>query len=179
MNLVNVPKILQELHGENTTVLNICLVYVVGLAAAILSMLELIPKNIEVWKLVLIFILFIDIAGGVISNMTFATNQYYQKRPKLKIVFIVAHIIQPFLLSIMFMENWHYILFVYLLTMSACIVLIQIKKSDLQRVIGSVFLIAGVFGATYLFKVDLASIMVIGILYMIKLILGFSVKKDA
>jgi hypothetical protein len=179
MNLVNVPKFLQELHGESTTVLNISLVYVVGLIAAVISMLELIPKHIEIWKLVLVFILFIDIAGGVVSNMTFATNQYYQKRPNLKIVFIVAHIIQPFLLSIMFIEYWPYMLFVYLLTMISCIVLLQIKNSDSQRAISSVFLIIGIFGTMFLFKFDSSSMMVIGILYMIKLILGFSVKKDA
>lgn len=178
-NTVSVPKALQELHGEKTNILNIVLVYVGGIFSAIISMLELFPKNIEVWKLAVTFLLFIDITGGVISNMTFATNQYYYKRQKLKIVFIATHIIQPLLFSLMFLEYLSYMVFIYIVTMIACITLYKIKSSDTQRVIGSSFLIIGVAGTIYLFKFNIFSIMFIGIMYMVKLILGFSVKKDA
>ena len=179
MKIVAVPKVLQELHGETANLINIVLVYVIGIISAVLSLFELFPKNIESWKLILTFILFIDITGGVISNMTFATNEYYHKRPKLKKYFIVAHVIQPLLFSIMYFEYWSYMLFIYLFTMIACFTLFKIKSSDIQRTISSSFLIIGIVVTSYFFKFNLLSIMVIGVLYMLKLILGFSVKKDA
>lgn len=176
---LTVPKFLHELHGERANLLNFVLVYVVGVLTAIISMLELIPKNIELWKLIVVFLLFTDITGGVISNMSFSTNNYYQKRPKLKMIFIFAHIIQPLLFSIMFIEYWPYMLFIYLLTMVSCFILYNISNKDIQRTIGSVFIIIGIVGTIYLFDFELLSIMLIGILYMLKLILGFSVNKDS
>ena len=175
---INIPKLFHELHGEKTKLSNIIITYSSGIIVSIITIIINLNLNLPLWKYILLFIIFIDITGGVVANLSSSTNQYYKDRNKLRIIFLLLHIIQPALMLLVFPKNYQYLLFIYLFTLGSSFILFKIKSSELQQNIAALFLVVGIT-ISFLIKLNIFTLYLFGILYMIKLILGFSVKRPS
>jgi hypothetical protein len=93
---VDVPTWLHELHGERSTWRDIVTVHLVAWVCAI-GVFWLVGGPVGI----LLAILMVDIAGGVVANVTRGTNDYYARRRGHRIVFLSLHVIQPALLILL------------------------------------------------------------------------------
>jgi len=173
---IKIPKLFRELHGDIAKLSSIIITYSSGILVSIITIIVTLYLHLPLWKYILLFILFIDITGGVVANLSTSTNQYYKDRNILRIIFLLMHIIQPGLMLLIFPENYQYLIFIYLFTLVSSLILFKIKSSELQQNIAALFLVVGIT-ASFLFKLNIFSLYLFGTLYMIKLILGFSVKR--
>lgn len=98
--MLRIPTFFHELFGESQTILSMVLIACfVTLSALLLSLLYA-PQllALPLIKQLVLLLLYLDISGGVISNLTVGTDRYYNQRSKARRIFIAIHI-QPLLLA--------------------------------------------------------------------------------
>jgi hypothetical protein len=132
---IKIPKLLQELHGEETSVFSILLVYITGLTFGLFYIIYCPDFHIGFYRWLLAF-LAIDIGGGAVANMTQSTSEYYAKRPNTRWVFIIIHIIHPLILWIIF-SKMNGILFGGATTLIFTSIVNLISGSSNQRIVSS------------------------------------------
>lgn len=93
---VKIPKWLHELHGEQSNWRDIGTVHLLAWASAVYVFLL-----VGGWAGALLAFLMVDIAGGVVANVTRGTNDHYATRPRHRIVFLCLHMVQPALLILL------------------------------------------------------------------------------
>jgi hypothetical protein len=174
---ITVPKFLRELHGERISLYTFFSVYVTAIITASFLTYEIIKDNeLSYWKYILFFIIVIDIAGGVVANLSSSTNQYYQQNEKKRIPFILIHILQPTILYVIFPQYLNYFLFIALFTVILTLIVSAISNREIQQNTASAFLVIGIIFATMFNEINFY-VLALGIMFMIKLILGFSVRR--
>jgi hypothetical protein len=175
---IKVPKVFHELHGENTRLSNIIIVYLAGILTASLIFYSLHAYNLPTWKLALISLLYFDMAGGVVANLSTSTNQYYQKNRNLRIVFLLLHIAHPALFILVFSDYYQYFAFVGAFTLLVGLFLNSFKDIERQQNFAAFFVVIGITISFY-FKVPINILYTFAPIYMTKLLLGFSVKRPS
>jgi hypothetical protein len=175
---VFVPAYLHELHGENPDLLTLIATYMTGLIAGFLIIFNIGCASMPVWKTILLFILYIDIAGGIVSNFSTSTRLYYQKMEKLRILFIFLHLIHPGLFILLFPDSYSYFGFAGFYTIIACLILHKIRNIENQQTCASLMLVAGIL-ISFFFDLPFIILYTFAPLYMIKLIIGFSVRRPS
>jgi len=173
---VDVPKGLQELHGERTRVSTLVIVYVTALACAGLVAWQLVQSGLPIWKVALAALIFLDVGGGVAANLSTSTNHYYQVHDRLRLPFIAMHIIHPAVLAVLFPLALPYFLYVLLFTLSATMAVNAIKDRELQQNIASFLVVVGC-AFSFFFPQALPVLYLFAPLFMVKLILGFAVRR--
>jgi hypothetical protein len=210
MRMVKIPKILHELHGELAPAYAIWTVYLGGTLTAVLFVLLLLntTTGLEWWKLVISALLMLDIAGGVIANLSRSTNEYYHApgNERLRAGFLILHIAQPALFALMFPEALLYFALVFLWTLPASYGVTRISQQEKATHAASLLVTLGIListgvgvllyrstvpalGGTDAFIGSIAAsgkpgpdfplvLTAIGPLFMVKLILGFAVDRS-
>ena len=175
---IKIPKVLQELHGEETTVFNLIIVYLFGIISALIIVLYANSvEYIPLWKMILLFIISMDIFSGIIANFSSSTNKYYREHRKLRFIFILLHVFHPLVLWFLFggiLIVWLAIL-LYIEILS--LITINIKNSEVREGFG--IIVTGI-------GIVVFSLLDIGVSYlswfpfalMVKLVLGFSVRSS-
>ncbi len=176
MKTIKIPKALQELHGENSPLFNIILVYFIGLIAFFLVFLSLENSGISLIKRIIVSFIFFDIAGGVIANLSSSTNQYYQKNERIRIIFLLLHILHPAVVIWVFPSSWILIGGVAALTLMGGVALHFIPDNEKRQVLAAALLVLGVLGSLYL-QAEVQVLYAFAPLFMVKLLIGFSVKR--
>ena len=175
---INIPKFLHGLHGERTTILNLLCVYIAASLVGILIILNISGLDLPLWKTILIFALYFDIAGGVVANLSISTNQYYQRKSKGRILFIISHFVHPVLFIFLFPGNVDYYVFVGSYTIFAALIVNSLKTIENQQNLAYLFVTTGIV-ISLLFDLPLGTLYLFAPLFMIKLIFGFSVRRPA
>jgi hypothetical protein len=124
---------------------------------------------------VLVFLLGLDLGGGVIANGTRSTNDWYATRPlRLSYAFLLAHMVQPVLMALAASLPWSTAAFLYLYQLVAGSTVLGARGRDEQRPIAAVFLVVGllVYFAVFL---PPPGLIWFGVLYLLKLVMMFSV----
>jgi hypothetical protein len=210
MRMIKIPKILHELHGELAPAYALWIVYLGGTLAAALFVLLLLytTSGIESWKLLISAVLMLDIAGGVIANLSRSTNEYYHDpgKARLRAAFLILHIAQPTLFALMFPEAVGYFAVVLFWTLPAAYGVTRILDQETATHVASLLVTLGVLVSTgvgvLLYQGALPppggtaagigsaaagggpvqafplALTVIGPLFMVKLILGFAVDRS-
>jgi hypothetical protein len=173
---IKIPKYLHELHGEKTKLSSLIMVYLCALLVGGLVLSQIIPLALPLWKTILAVIIFMDIGGGVVANLTSATNQYYQNHSNLRIPFLFLHIFHPLALLLIFPKNLLFLGLVLLFTLASSIGVNVLRNSELQQTLAALLVAVGVC-LTFLAPVSPAFLFVFSPLFMVKLILGFSVRR--
>jgi hypothetical protein len=132
-------------------------------------------SNLPLIKLILSWLLFVDIAGGVISNLTRGTDTYYSERPKLRWIFIAIHV-QPIILAWTFNSSIISATYIWLYTIIASVILNLCRRFEIQRELAGSFL-----GISFIIILALQStqplfITILHFFYAVKLIYNFSVR---
>lgn len=171
---VTVPRPLHYLHGTSALVLELCLNYglvvVTGLTLFFMSQELMLPPA----KRMLLIALAMDLAGGVISNFTTGTSQFYWQCAKRRSLFICLHVMQPLLLIWIFPQNIESICVLALYTLLAAVCVNRITDHAAQKVV-AVSLVT--MGFLLLHFWSLPQLLYLAMtLFQIKLILSFAVK---
>lgn len=175
-NKIIIPKYLHELFGEE----QINSELIITLVFLGVSFLSIIIGTREEWiglqwyRTVLLFILMLDILGGVAANLSAGTNNYYRENSKRRWIFIAIHI-QPFFFAWILQSSFKVALMVWLYTIGASTIINLLHKKECQRILAGSFLGFGLL-AFFLLSFDLPIVItIIYTLYMFKLIFGFAV----
>ncbi|MHB1454277.1 MAG: hypothetical protein ACYCYM_10050 [Saccharofermentanales bacterium] len=114
MKKIKIPKALHDLLGEEQSRSELIITFIfLGV-----SFLALILGTRQEWvglrwyKIALLFILILDILGGVTANLSTGTNNYYRANAKRRWIFIAIHI-QPFLFACILQSDYHYLYALY------------------------------------------------------------------
>ncbi len=173
---IKIPKALHELFGEEqikSELLAIIIFSVVSFIALIFGTQDEWIR-LEWYKVVLLFVLLLDILGGVAANLSNGTNQYYLNNPTKRWIFIAIHF-QPFIFAWIFHSDFMAAFMVWAYTIGASTTINLLQGKEYQRVLGGSLLGFGLL-IFVLLDFDLPKVVtIIYILYMFKLIYGFSV----
>lgn len=102
---INTPKLLYELHGKQTTILDLVLPYLGGIVLAVFCFYLPEFKKLPLWGMIVFIFLCIDDGGGIIANLTCGTKNYYDERHSLQWWFISFHALQPVVFVFLFSNS--------------------------------------------------------------------------
>jgi len=171
---IKVPKFLYELHGEYPDIFTLIGTYLACLISGILALVFTNSLGLPVWKSVLLFVLYADIAGGVISNFSSSTKDYYRNNKSLRLPFILMHLIHPALFILLFPDFADYFIYVGLFTILGCLIVDRINQNEIQLSTALLLFLSGTL-FSFCFKIPVNFLFSFAPLFMLKLIIGFSV----
>jgi len=99
---IAMPRWLHELHGKRTTRSHLLLVQGCAWAVTAIVAALAVAENQPFWIVALLALITVDIAGGVVSNVTPGTNAHYNFSRRARIVFMTLHVLQPMVLIWLF-----------------------------------------------------------------------------
>lgn len=171
---IKVHKSLHDLFGRETTRLDLIAILLGAIALSILTQMLCHDSELSLTKKIVLAFLTLDIGGGVIANFTEGTNNYYSENIKRRYLFVLLHILQPLILMWIFPENIKVISAITFYTLISSLIVTTIKDITTQRITAATFLVIGIL-LIYLFQFSDQALQLIFMMYLIKLILAFSV----
>jgi hypothetical protein len=173
-----IPGFLRPIHGESATVFDVALVYVVGAVFGVLALVFAYSRveSLPLWKAAVLFVVAADVSGGATACFSAGMGAYYEARPVLRWAFIFMHFIEPGLLFLLFDGRLGYWLFLYVYTVaSASLVTIMPGRARREGMAAALVVI----GIVILLPIGLSTPFLawFGPVYMLKLILGFGVRR--
>ncbi|PKO19037.1 MAG: hypothetical protein CVU39_00365 [Chloroflexi bacterium HGW-Chloroflexi-10] len=172
----NLPALAQALiHGQKPSRSDLLLVHGAGLVFSGI-LLAFHASNLTILQCTILFVLAWDMAGGMVANVTRSTNDWYCVQPAwVSIVFVAFHIFQPTVVLIFFpLANPIYFLGLYLFMLAAALLVLQIRKSFIQKPLAMALLLLGILLFNQFLPGETALYWFAPV-YLIKLIYGFSV----
>jgi hypothetical protein len=173
---IKVPKYLHELHGEYPDIFTLTGTYLACLTSGILVIVFTNYPGLPIWKSVLLFVLYGDIAAGIISNFSSSTKDYYRNNKSLRLPFILMHILHPALFILLFPDFADYFIYVGLFTILACLIVDRINQIEIQLTTALFLFLSGTL-FSFCFKIPVNFLFSFAPLFMLKLIIGFSVRR--
>ena len=176
MKKLKVPKFLHELHGEQTNIAELLLIYgfaVIGPVILYFTTRTGLPE-LAWWRTLLLFVIAADLSGGIIANLTYGTTAFYEKRQWRKAVFILAHAAHPAVLFLLTREQLPFWVYTGGITLFFSFLTAFAFRQPRQQFFGFIAVCISVafgfilFGTTPFYRT-------VSILYMLKLIYSFSV----
>jgi hypothetical protein len=175
--MITIPKFFHELLGEEQSR---------GSLACIVAFVLITGTVVGVWTFdhwitlpllqqLIVWLLYADIAGGVIANLTRGTDVYYANRPRARWVFIALHV-QPFILIWALQVSWESAVLIWLYTILAAVILNFCRKSKYQRELAGCLLGLGLIILVYVSQSVPHLAAVLYALYLFKVIYSFSVQ---
>lgn len=176
--VVRVPRLLHVLHGEETTLGDLVVTWVVALGTALVIVLRpgTRPVATRWWEIAIVAAIGADIAAGVVATFTAGTDRFYAARPRLRIVFLLLHVIQPTLLFFIIggpVEVWAVV--PAFAIVSALVV--NALPGRHQATLAAALTVAGVMICFGWFVVAPPALW-FGPLFTVKLVLGFAVRRS-
>lgn len=174
--MIAIPKYLHDIHGRQATPLGLWCTYLAGIFFGVVGTLVLYDQGLDLWKALIIGVLFFDVGGGVVANFTSSTNRYYQESPKLRILFLFLHVLQPAIVAFLVSDYRSFALFLAAYTVGSGLIINFIKKAEVQQSIASILTVIGITTLT-LFNVAPPIMYAFGALFIVKILMGFSVRR--
>ena len=173
---IAVPKYLHELFGQETTLLEVLVIFIPATVAAITLILFDLSYFIEMGlvKAAIFTILMFDIMAGVIANLTAGTNDYYARQAAKRLFFIAIHI-QPLIFSWLLGNYFTQCLFAWVYTITASLLVNKLSDHPLQRQLSGALFLFGLVILVIIGKGLPAFLLITLIMFMIKVIYSFSV----
>jgi hypothetical protein len=173
-NKIQVHRVLRKLFGRETTKFALLAIIISGFSFGVLTLILNWNFDISILKKIALTLLAFDIGGGVVSNFTPGTNNYYAESLRKRYLFILFHLIQPSILIWIFPNDLPAILGVLIFTLTSSIFVLNIKKIYNQRIVAISLLILCLMLSSFLNYSNTSS-QIIMQFFSIKLILAFSV----
>lgn len=174
--MVRIPKFFHEILGEyqrKSALLVIALfVLISGTTAGTLGFNDW--NHLSFIKQLVMWLLFVDIAGGVVANITKGTDMFYHRHPEKRWIFIAIHI-QPVILawSMEFPLIYGVLLSIYTLLFAA---LLNVwRDAELQPLFAAGFTGVGLLFTAYFGQTIPFLAAVVLSFYVFKVLYSFSV----
>jgi hypothetical protein len=170
-------KMLAWLHGERPKPFEVAITYAVAVFAAVVVVLEpgARPSLFQWWETAIAAVIAADLAGGVVANFTGSTNDFYKARPKLRIVFLLSHLIHPAVLYLIMngpIEIWAAI---PAFTVAAALVVNALPERVQPSIAAALFAVGVMIAFTW--HVITPPLVWFTPLFLAKLVLGFAVRR--
>jgi membrane glycosyltransferase len=149
-------------------------IVIASLSFAGLTLLLKLNTDISNFKLIVLTILTLDIAGGVVANFTAGTTNYYAESLRKRYFFVLFHLLQPSILIWIFPNEFQAILGVSIFTLLCSFIVLNINKHYIQRITAITLLLLS-FILSILLNYSDPLLQIVMQLFSIKLILAFSV----
>jgi hypothetical protein len=172
---VSIPSYLHELHGKQASIFDLLINYTTAIIATLIIIFLARDLSLSTYKLVILGVLALDLAGGIVSNFTEGTNNYYIEKPKMRYVFIAFHVIQPLVLIWLFPNDLVGIAIISIYTLIAMTVVNSIQEHLRQRVYGAFLMVIGL-SITFLVNEMQPIVHLMLILFVVKLIVAFAIR---
>jgi hypothetical protein len=169
-----VHRLFHELFGRETTTFDLLAIVIGSFSVAGLTLALKWNTDISIFKLIILTILTLDIAGGVVANFTTGTTNYYAESSRKRYVFVLFHLLQPSILIWIFPNDSQAILEISIFTLISSIIVLSIKKQCNQRITAITLLLLS-FILSILLNYSDTLLQIVMQLFSIKLILAFSV----
>jgi hypothetical protein len=171
--MLKIPTFFHEILGETQTKFELTLIlsFVVctGLCITLITYNQWV--NLSTLQMVFLILLYLDISGGVISNLTTGTKAYYQNRPRARLVFIAIHI-QPLLLAWLLDGDIQLSVLLWIFTLAMALLMSSLRSTSHHRVLcGAVTALGLTLSALELNPL----LRIFYMLYVIKVLYNFSV----
>ena len=171
---IQVHKFLFELFGRETTTFDLLVIVIGSLLVAGLTLILKWNSDISNFKLIMLTILSLDIAGGVIANFTAGTTNYYAESLRKRYFFVLFHLLQPSILIWIFPNELRPILVISVFTLISSIIVLNLNKHYTQRITAiTLLLLSFILSILLNFSDPLTQLLMQ--LFSTKLILAFSV----
>lgn len=171
---IQVHKSLHELFGRETNRLDLFAILLGSITLTIAVQLLCLDGELSLIKKIILAFLTLDIGGGIIANFTEGTNNYYSESVRKRYLFIAIHILQPLILSWVFPNNILTILTLTSFTLISSFIITSIERTNTQKTIGATMVLIGMI-LIFLFSFSTQLLQLILLIYVVKLILAFSV----
>lgn len=172
---VAIPSYLHELHGKQASVFDLLVNYTTAIIVTMIILYLAWDLSLEPYRLIILGVLALDLAGGVVSNFTEGTNKYYIEKPTMRYVFIVFHLVQPLVLIWLFPNDWVGIAIISVYTLIAMTVINSIREHLRQRVYGAFLMVIGL-SISFLVGEMQTIVHLMLLLFVVKLVLAFAVR---
>lgn len=173
MKTFRVPRLFHELFGKETTRLDLALVLLASIGGTGL-VLWLDQEHLFLLSLpvlIIILILFADIFGGVVANMTKGTSLYYHERKTLRQIFIIIHI-QPIIFAFLIQSYIIESLFIYIYVLLSSTLVNAIRHHHQHQ---AVAMLMFMMGALILMLSPMPPYVIIFmVFFMMKMIISFA-----
>lgn len=175
MKTIKIPTFFHEILGESQTKIELITIMCFAVVATATVLYGTMSEwtSLSALKLSVLILLYFDISGGVIANLSYGTNQHYKVSVKRRLIFIAIHI-QPLLLSLVFSNSWWICFSVWGYTIISSLLVNQFYGHPSQKIIGGLMLFIGLIGLQ-LIPANIVALQIILMLFMIKVIYSFSV----
>ncbi|CAM4311277.1 hypothetical protein BAMA_23015 [Bacillus manliponensis] len=173
---VRIPKFFYELFGgeQFKSELTIIITFTI-FSATVVGLLTIDYWSTLKWyQQLVLFLLYIDIAGGVIANLTYGTDIHYHKSPVARWTFIAIHV-QPLLVAWIVGSSMPIAFSVWSYTIVSAIVVNLIRTMPFQRTFAGALLTSGLIGLFFIGHELEQVIFIIYMMYMMKVIYSFAV----
>lgn len=174
--MMKIPTFFHDILGEYQTKSSLSVIALFVIATGILFGIsgydELI--HLSLFKQIVIWILFLDISGGVVANLTRGTDLFYEKYPKKRWIFITIHI-QPVILAWAMDISMYYGITICFYTLTGAAFLNYIRDWPVQRILaGSLTGIAVMITVSWADTLPFIAV-ILFIFYLFKVLFSFSV----
>lgn len=173
--IVKVPRFLYEIHGKNPTALDLWLTYAAGIIGGVVGVVLAQNSGIDLWKALLVGLLFFDIAGGVVANFTVSTRTYYGRSRRRRILFLCLHVLQPLLMALILGDYLLAMIFTAIFAVAGGLIINLLKTIKSRRVTATILTAIGVLALSAAINSVPVFIYAFSVLFLIKILLAFSV----
>ncbi|WP_280770182.1 hypothetical protein [Salipaludibacillus daqingensis] len=174
--MIKIPKFFHEILGEfqtKSSLLVIALFLLIsGFTLGLLTYEEW--RGLSLLKQIVICLLFLDISGGVIANLTRGTDIFYKQRPRMRWIFIAIHI-QPIILSWAMEISIYYGLIICGYTLVSATFLNLIRSYSIQNLIAGGLTGLGLLIVAYYSHTTPLFVSTLFLFYIFKVLYSFSV----
>lgn len=176
MKQITIPKFFHELFGKKQNPLELALVILFTLLAT----LTVAWQDTTYWQSysllqhVILWLLYLDITGGVIANLTHGTNSHYNHHPKERWLFIAIHI-QPLLLALVLSSSMTTATLLWLYTIVSASIVNATRHLSTHRTLAGFLMAFGLVGLLTTSPALPTHITILYMLYIIKVIYCFAV----
>ncbi|MEM9834183.1 MAG: hypothetical protein AAF944_26355 [Bacteroidota bacterium] len=172
---ITIPNYLHEIHGKQALLVELLITYVTGIIATIVTLYLAWDSSLSVYQFVLLGILALDLAAGVVANLTPGAKAYYSESARRRYLFIAFHVLQPVLLMWIFPAQALSIGWVAGYTLLAMTFVNSLQEPSAQRVYAFFLLVVGIL-LLFLLGISAAVVQLMLILFVIKLVVAFAVR---
>lgn len=174
---VRIPKFLHVLLGTHQQRTELILIVIFTLTATLVVSWATAPYWLELkwYQILVLWLLFIDMSGGVVANLSTGTNNYYNAYPKKgRWLFIAVHA-QPLILATILQSQLSIAVAVWLYTILSASLINSLREKVYHRLLAGTLYVTAIIGYV-LSDISLPlPITLIYLLYMMKLIYSFAV----
>lgn len=176
MKRIRIPHGFRELFGDETTPFALALICgFAGLAtAATIWVTREEMLGLNVFSVVIVALLMIDIYGGVVANLSSGTNHYYRESGRRRALFIAIHV-QPIVLALISGEALVPAAVVWGSTIAGAVGVGAVRSRDVQSIIGFAAAMCALLVAYFVASGYPSYIRITLMMYTVKVVYSFSV----